>query len=106
MVLYQELDGGTDPNVYRGKAGEEGKLDVGSFPSTEKAGDHRAGALEVHAEWPRWVVDLPHLLSPSGCPTRGKDMANVGIFWPMDPDRASLEELSKDEVWSYLGWAL
>ena len=27
-------------------------------------------------------------------------------FGPTDPDRASLEELSKDEVQDYLGWAL
>jgi len=25
---------------------------------------------------------------------------------PTDPDRASLEELSRDEVWSYLDWVL
>ena len=27
-------------------------------------------------------------------------------FGLMDPNRASPEELSKDEVWGYLGWAL
>ena len=25
---------------------------------------------------------------------------------PIDPDRASLEELAKDEVWSWLNWVL
>ena len=80
MVLYQEPSGGVVPNVYRGEAGEEGKLEVGSFPLTEKAGDHRARALEAHAEWPRWVVGFPHLLPPSGCLAGGKDAADVGIL--------------------------
>ena len=82
MVLYPKPSGGAIPNVYRGEAEEEGKLDVGSFPSTEKAGDHRASALEARAKWPRWVVGLPHLLPPSGCPAGGKDVADVGILWP------------------------
>ena len=53
MVLYQEPSGGAVPDIYRGEAGEEGKLDVGSFPSIEKAGDHRARASEARAEQPR-----------------------------------------------------
>ena len=82
MVLYQEPSGGAIPNVYQGEAGEEGKLDVGSFPSIEKASDHRARASEAHAKWPQWVVGLSHLLPPSGCPAGGKDTVDVGILWP------------------------
>ena len=55
----------------RGRPEKRGKLDVGSFPSREKASDHRAGASEAHVEWPQPVVGLPHLLLPSGCPTGG-----------------------------------
>jgi len=82
MVLYQEPSGGAVPDVYRGEAKEEEKLDVGSFPSIEKASDHRAEASEAHAEWPQWVAGLPHLLPLLSCPIGGKEAANVGILWP------------------------
>ena len=70
------------PTFTGGVAGEEGKLDVGSFLSIEKARYHQAEASEAHVEWPRWVAGLPHLLPLSGCPTRGKEAADVGILWP------------------------
>ena len=106
VVLHQEPGGGTIPDVHRGEAGEEGKLVMGSYPSAEQAGDHRDGASEARAAWPRWVAGLPYLLSPSDRPVGGENTPMWEYSGPMDPDRASPKELSRDEVWSCLSRVL
>ena len=75
---------------------------MGSYPSAEQAGDHRDGASEARAAWPRWVAGLPYLLSPSDRPVGGENTPMWANSRPMDADHASLEELPKDEVWSRL----
>ena len=80
VVLHQEPGGGAIPDVHRRETGEEGKLVMGSYPSVEQAGDHRDGASEARAVWPRWVTGLPYLLPPLGRPIGGENMVDVGIL--------------------------
>ena len=80
MVLHQELGGGVIPDIHRGEVREEGKLVMGSCPSVEQARDHRDGASEAHAAWPRWVAGLPYLLPPLGHPIGGENATDVGIL--------------------------
>ena len=98
MVLYQELGGGAIPDVHRGEAGEEGKLVMGPVGRQNK--------LEIiETELQRLVrhgldglrvfhTFFHHRVTPLAERTRSM----WEYFSSMDSDRASPEELPKDEV--------
>jgi len=107
VVLYQEPSGGAVPDVYQGEAGEQGKLEVWGpsrqqkklaiiEPELQKLVLNSLDGLQVFHTFFR------HRVAPLEERTR--------LMWeysgPTDPDRTSLEELSKDEVRGYLGRAL
>ena len=82
VVLHQELSGGAIPVVHQKKAGEEGKLVVGSCRLVEQVRGYLGGASEACAAWPRWVAGLPYLLPPLSCPISGEKAADMGVLWP------------------------
>ena len=98
MVLHQEPSGGVIPVVHRKKAGEEGKLVVGSCRSAEqvevievelqKLMQHGLDGLQVFHTF------FHHRVTPRVERTRPM-WEYIG---PMDPDRTSPEELPKDKV--------
>ena len=96
--LHQEPGGGTIPDVHRGEVGEEGKLVMGSCRRQNKLEIietelqrlvwHGLDRLRVFHTFFRYRVTLL--------------VERMRPMWeysgPMDPDRASPEELPKDEV--------
>ena len=102
MVLHQEPNGSAIPDIYWkrperreswswGPTGRQNKLEV-IETELQRLVQHGLDELQVfHTFFRRWVTPLAK---------RTRSMWEYS--GPMDPDRASPEELPKDEVWSRL----
>ena len=102
MVLHQELGRSAIPDVHWKKAGEEGKLVVGSCRSAEQIGGYRGGASKVVQHGLNGLRVFHTFFCHRVTPLAERTWLMWEYSGLMDPDRASLEELPKDEVWSRL----